>query len=233
MKTLRSTLWMQRALICLAVCALCLALPGACVKKHPDWQGFQGTPVHGAPAWQAEVRTSNIRSGAAQGAGKLFVEGRNLRYEENNNSPFGRLVLLARLDSGKAWLLNPANMACLESSFNPQHWVELAHIFESFPQLAVIRRTVKSEELLGAENLGDYKVNKLQRLLEENAFGETRTQMQTLWLAEEFCVPLRIETGETRQELVQISTGPLAATLFALPSTVKMVSGIDELVIKP
>jgi hypothetical protein len=208
----------------------CLALFHACaVDKPPDWLGFQGAPAQGLRAYTAEVRTSDIHGDAEPDTGALFVSHDKLRYEMQGSGPIEQLVLLARLDSGQAWLVNPSGNRCMEGSFAPQRWMDIGYLLGAFPQVARSRVLAHKEEVLGKETLDGYKSVKIRRTGREVLFGEERDFTEIFWLAEEFCIPLRHEHGTARSELTNIHEQTLADSLFTPPAECRKVSSFVDL----
>jgi len=219
----------QRALL-FTICLLaCLALLHACATEHPLWQGFQGTPAQGLRAYTAQLRMHDLRDGTELSTGMLFVAHGKLRYEMNGTGPLGRLILLARLDSGQAWLVNPANNSCLEGRFAPQRWMDIGYLLQAFPKIAHFEIISSNEELLGRERLSDYKTVKIRRAGRAVLFGEERDFTELFWLAEEFCIPLRHERDMVRFELMKIRENSVADSLFTLPAECRQVASFVEL----
>jgi len=218
----------QRALLCILRLFACFALLAACVPE-PPWQGFQGTPVHGLSSYAAELRTSDMRDGAELRSGMLFVAHGKLRYEMQGAGPLERMILLAGLDSGQAWLVNPANNSCLAGSFTPQRWMDIGYLLEAFPKVAHSRIVSSKEELLGKETLLGYKTGKIRRTGRAVLFGEEQDFTEFFWLAEEFCIPLRHEDGMLRSELTRIHKKTVDDSLFTLSAECRKVSSLADL----
>jgi hypothetical protein len=219
----------QRALLCILCLSACLALLYACAADQPTWQGFQGLPAHGVRAYAAQLRTNDIRDGTELSVGMLFVSHGKLRYEMQGSGPLERMILLARLDSGQAWLVNPSNNTCLEGRFAPQRWMDIGHLLRAFPKIAHPRIIASNEELLGREMIHGYKAGKIRRTGREVVFGEERDFTEFFWLAEEFCIPLRHEYNMIRTELTNIREQASADSLFTLPAECRKVSSFVEL----
>ena len=219
----------QRVLLFILCPSVCLVLVYACVTDKFIWQGFQGTPVHGLRTFTAELRTSDIRGGAEPGTGALFVSQGVLRYEMKGAGPLEHLILLARLDAGQAWLVNPSGNKCLEGSFAPRRWMDIGYLLGAFPKAMLPRIIAHNEELLGKETLFGYKVNKIRRTGKQVLFGEESDFTELFWLAEELCVPLRHENGSIRTELANIREQALAASLFTPPAECRKVSSFVQL----
>ena len=220
----------QRALPSVLLYLLaCLSLLHACATEHPVWQGFQGTPAQGLRAYTAQLRMHDLRDGTELSTGMLFVAHGKLRYEMNGTGPLGRLILLARLDSGQAWLVNPANNSCLEGSFAPRRWMDIGYLLEAFPKIAHFGIVASSEELLGRERLSDYKTVKIRRTGRAVLLGKEKDFTELFWLAEEFCIPLRHERDMVRTELTKIRENSTADSLFTLPDACRKVASFAEL----
>ena len=213
-------------ILCLLVC---LSLLYACATDHPVWQGFQGTPMQGLRAYTAQLRLNDLRDGTELGTGMLFVAHGKLRYEMNGSGPLDQMVLLAQLDSGYAWLINPANNRCLEGSFAPRRWMDIGYLLEAFPKITHFGIISSSEELLGREKLYDYKTVKVRRTGRVALFGEERDFSELFWLAEEFCIPMRHERDMIRAELTNIRVTASADSLFTLPAESRKVASFAEL----
>jgi hypothetical protein len=208
----------------------CLALFYACAADKPVWQGFQGAPVQGLHAYAAQVRTSDTRGGdTAPETGALFVAQGRLRYEMQGSGPLERLILLARLDTGQAWLVNPTGNRYMEGRFAPRRWTDIGYLLEAFPKVAHSRVLAHNEEVLGKETLDGYMTVKIRRTGREVLFGEERDFTELFWLAEEFCIPLRHENGMVRSELTQIREQALADSLFTLPAECRKVFSFADL----
>ena len=221
---------MKRRVLLFALCpAIGLLLFYACVIREHAWQGLPGMPVHGLHTYVAKLSTSDMRSGTTLGAGALFVAGDTLRYEMQGTGPLEHMVLLARLDSGQAQLVNPAGNKYLEGSFAPRRWVDIGYLLEAFPAVMSPRVLTSKEELLGREKFSGYKVSKIRRTGREVLFGEEREFTEFFWLAEESCIPLRHENGRIRSDLTEIRRQNLDDSLFALPSAYRKVSSLAEL----
>ena len=220
---------MKRHALLFTLClSACLALFYACAVDKPVWQGFQGTPA-AVRAYTAEVRTSDIHGDTAPGTGALFVAQNKLRYEIHGGGPLEHLILLARLDSGQAWLVNPVNNMCMEGSFAPQRWMHIGYLLAAFPRIAHSRLLAYTEEILGNEMLAGYKTVKIRRTGREVLFGEERDFSELFWLAEGFCIPLRHENGTVRSELTMIREQTLADSLFTLPAECRKVVSFADL----
>ena len=219
----------RRALFCVLGLLACLALFYACTTDK-GWQGFQGTPVHGLRSYVAELRTSDLRDGTELSTGAIFAARNTLRYEMRGTGPLEHMILIARLDSGQALLVNPANNACLEGTFTPRHWVDIDYLLEAFPKVAHPRVISSREELLGAERLHGYKVSKIRRTGKAVLFGEKRDFAEYFWLAEESCIPLRHENDMVRSELSNIREQALADSLFTFPAACRKLASFTELV---
>jgi hypothetical protein len=219
----------QRAPLFILCLSACVALIYACVTDKFVWQGFQGTPVHGLRAYTAELRTSDIRGGAESASGTLYLAQGALRYEMQGAGPLEHLILLARLDAGQAWLVNPSGGKCLEGSFAPRRWMDIGYLLGAFPKVMLPRIIAHSEELLGTETLLGYKVSKIRRTGREVLFGEERDFTELFWLAEEFCVPLRHENGLIRSDLTKIREQASADSLFTLPAGCRKASSFADL----
>ena len=207
----------------------CFVLLAACVPDHFVWHGFQGTPTHGVGSYAAELRTSDMRDGTALRTGRLFVARGKLRYEMQGAGPLEQMILLARLDEGRAWLVNPANNRCLEGNFAPQRWMDIGHLLRAFPKVMQARIISSKEELLGKEMLSGYRAGKIRRTGSHMLFGEEREFTEFFWLAEEFCIPLRHEDGMLRTELAQIHKKDIDDSLFTLPAECRKVSSFADL----
>lgn len=216
----------RRALLGILCLFACLAIY-ACTKR--SWQGFQGTPAHGLRSYTAELRRSEIGNGRELDISRLFVARDTLRYEMHDSGPFANMILLARLDSGQARLVNPVGNRCLEGHFTPQRWMDIAYLLKAFPKVAHPRIIAHKEEPLGTENLHGYKVSTIRRTGRESLFGETRDFTESFWLAEEFAIPLRHEDGTVRSELTNIREGALADSLFTPPAECRNVTSFTEL----
>ena len=208
----------------------CLVLFYACAKDKTGHQGFQGTPVHGLRSYTAELRTSDIRDNAELSTGALFVAHDALRYEMRGTEPLEHMILLARLDSGQALLVNPTGNACLEGNFIPRRWMDIGYLLEAFPKVAHPRIMASNEEALGTEKLHGYTVSKVRRTGTAVLFGEKRDFTEYFWLAEESCIPLRHENDMTRSELTNIREQPLADSLFTFPASCRKVGSFADLV---
>ena len=219
----------SRALLFILGLFACLALFYACAKDKTDWQGFQGSSVHGLRSYTAELRTSDLRDGTELSTGALFVAHDALRYEMRGSGPLEHLVLLARLDTGQALLVNPAGNACLEGNFTPRRWMDIGYLLEAFPKVAHPRIMASNEEALGTESLHGYKVSKIRRTGKAVLFGEKRDFTEYFWLAEESCIPLRHEDDMIRSELTQIREQPLAESLFTFPPACRKLASFAEL----
>jgi hypothetical protein len=219
----------RRALLFLLCLSACLALFYACAANKQAWQGFQGAPVQGLRTYVAELRASDLRDGTELSTGALFVAHDNLRYEMRGSGPLEHLILLARLDSGQARLINPAGNKYLEGSFMPQRWMDIGHLLEAFPKAAPPRILSSSEELLGRETISGYKVSKIRRTGREILFGEERDFTEFFWLTEESCIPLRHENDRIRSELAKIREQALDDSLFALPAGCRKVASFADL----
>ena len=221
---------MKRRVLLFTLClSACLALFYACAVDKPVWQGFQGAPAHGTRAYVAHMRTSDIRGDTEPGTGTLFVAQGRLRYEMQGSGPLEQLVLHARLDSGQAWLVNPAGKKCMEGSFTPQRWVDIGYLLGAFPRVAHPRILTHKEEVLGKDMLHGYKAVTIRRTGREVLFGEERDFTELFWLAEEFGIPLRHENGTVRSELTQIREQALDDSLFALPAECRKVASFTDL----
>ena len=219
----------QRTLLfILSICA-CFAMLDACGTDRTVWQGFQGTPTHGLHTYGAGLRTSDIRDGTELRTGILYISHGRLRYEMQGSGPLEHMILLARLDSGQAWLVNPAGNSYLEGSFAPQRWMDIEYLLAAFPKVTHPRIISANEELLGGEILNGYKVIKVRRTGRAILFGEEREFTEVFWLAEESCIPLRHENNTVRTDLTNIHKKTLEDTLFALPAECRKVSSIVEL----
>lgn len=219
----------SRALLFIFALFACLALFYACATDKADWQDFHGTPLHGLRSYAAELRTSDLRDGTESGAGALFVAHNALRYEIREAGSLEHMILLARLDSGQALLVNPANNACLEGNFTPQRWMDIGYLLEAFPKVAHPRIMVSSEERLGTERIHGYKVSKIRRTGKAVLFGEERDFTEYFWLAEESCIPLRHENDTVRSELTKIREQSLDASFVAFPAACRKVGSFAEL----
>jgi hypothetical protein len=207
----------------------CFVLLAACVPDHFVWQGFEGTPMCGAGSYAAELRVGDMRDGTALRTDRLFVVRGKLRYEMQGAGPLGQMILLARLEEGRAWLVNPANNGCLEGSFAPQRWMDIGHLLGAFPKVAHARIISNEEELLGKEMFSGYRVVKIRRTGRHMLFGEERDFTEFFWLAEEFCIPLLHEDGMVRTELAQIHKKDIDDSLFTLPAECRKVSSFVDL----
>jgi hypothetical protein len=218
----------RRALLFTLCLFVCLALFYACSVKT-DWQGFQGAPVHGLRTYVAELHTTDLHDGTELSTGSLFVAHDKLRYEMQGAGPLEHLILLVRLDSGQALLVNPAGNKYLEGSFTPRRWMDIGYLLEAFPKVAPPRILSSREEALGKEMLFGYKVSKIRRTGREVLFGEERDFTEFFWLTEASCIPLRHENGRVRSELTNIREQALDDSLFALPAACRKVSSFAEL----
>ena len=218
-----------RVLLFILCLCVCLVLPYACAREKSVWQGFQGAPDRGLPAYTAQLRTSDIHNGAELGTGTLFVAHGKLRYEMKGSGPLDQMLLIARLDSGQAWLINPSGTRCLEGGFAPQRWMTVEYLLEAFPKVSRPRIVAVNEETLGAETLSGHKVSKIRRTGRAAMFGEENSFTEFFWLAEESCIPLRHENDMTRTELANIHRQDLADSLFTLPAECRKVSSLVEL----
>ena len=219
----------QRAPLCIVCLFACFALFAACIPDKPVWQSFQGTPVHGLSAYAAVLRTSDMRDGTELRTDMLFVAHGKLRYEMKGSGPFEQMVLLAGLDSGQTWLVNPANNRCIEGHFAPQRWMDIGYLLETFPKVMRPRVISSKEELLGKEMLSGYKTGKIRRTGRAILFGEEKNFTEFFWLAEEFCIPLRHEDGMVRTELTNIHKKAIDDSLFTPPAACRKVSSLAEL----
>jgi len=206
-----------------------LALFYACATDKTGWQGFQGTPVHGLRTYAAELRTSDLRDGTALSTGALFVAHNTLRHEIKGSGQLEHMILFARLDSGQARIVNPANNACLDGSFTPRRWIDIGSLLAAFPKVAHPRIKASNEEQLGKESLQGYKVSKIRRTGKAVLFGEERDFTEYFWLAEESCIPLRHENDMVRSELTNIREQALPDSFFAFPAECRKVASFADL----
>jgi len=209
--------------------SICFALLAACVLDENIRQDIQGSPMHGWDSYTAELRAGDMRDGTVLRTGALFVAHGKLRYEMKGTEPLEYMVLLARLDAGQAWLVNPANNNCLEGSFTPQRWMDIGYLLAAFPKVMQPRIIASKEEVLGKEMLSGYKTGKIRRTGRHMLFGEEKDFTETLWLAEEFCIPLRHEDGIASTELTKIRKQAVDASLFTLPAACRKVASFAEL----
>jgi hypothetical protein len=212
--------------LCLSVC---LVLFYACAADKPIWQAFPGIPGFGLHTYAAELHSSDTRNGTKLNTGALFVARNAVRYEMQGTGPLEQMILLARLDSGQAWLVNPAGNKCLEGNFAPRRWADIGYLLEAFPKVMPPRIISSNEETLGKELLSGHKVSKIRRTGREVVFGEERDFTEFFWLAEESCIPLRHERGMVISEVTNIRQQALDASLFAFPSECRKVSSFAEL----
>jgi len=105
--------------------------------------------VHGFGSYTAELGTSDMHNGTVLRTGGLFVSHGKLRYEMKGEGPLEHMILLAKLDAGQAWLMNPANNACLEGSFTPQRWMDIEYLLTAFPKVMHPRIVSSNDEVLG------------------------------------------------------------------------------------
>ena len=219
----------RRAALFVLCLFVCLALFYACAADKPIWQGFPGMPVFGLRMYAAELHTRDIRDGTKLSTGALFVAHAALRYEMRGTGPLEQMILLARLDSGQAQLVNPAGNKYLEGSFAPRRWADIGYLLEAFPKVMPPRILSSKEELVGKEQLSGYKVNKIRRTGREVVFGEEREFTEFFWLAEESFIPLRHERGMVLSEVTNIRQKAFDDSLFALPAECRKVSSFAEL----
>ena len=139
------------------------------------------------------------------------------------------MILLAKLDSGQAQLVNPANNACIEGNFTPRDWIDIGYLLEAFPQVAHPRIIASSEELLGKEMLHGYQVNKFRRTGKAMLFGEEKNFTEYFWLAEESPITLRHENDMVRSELTKIREKTPVDSLVTFPAECRKVSSFAEL----
>jgi len=207
----------------------CFALLAACVQDEKGRKDLQGSPVHGWDSYAAELRAGDMRGGTELKTGELFVAHGTLRYEMKGPGPLERMILLARLDAGQAWLVNPANNSCLEGNFSPQRWMDISYLLAAFPRVMQPRIISSQEEALGKEILSGYKARKIRRTGRHMLFGEEKDFTEVFWLAEEFCIPLRHEDGTVRTELTQIRKQAVDDSLLTLPASCRKVASFAEL----
>jgi len=218
---------MKRRVALFILClSLCLALLYTCVAF---WRGFPGTPIFWSRMYVAELHTRDSRDGAKLGAGALFVSRDVLRYEMRGTGPLEQTILLARLDSGQARLVNPAGNKYIEGNFAPRRWVDIGYLLEAFPKVAPPRILSSNEEVLGKEQLSGYKVSKIRRTGREVMFGEEKDFTELFWLAEESPIPLRHERGMVISEMTNIRQQALDDSLFALPAGCRQVASFADL----
>ena len=201
-------------ILCLSVC---LALFYACATNF------------GSRMYVAELHTSDIRDGTKLGTGALFVARDVLRYEMQGTGPLGQMILLARLDSGQAQLVNPAGNKYIEGNFAPRRWVDIGYLLGAFPKVMPPRILSSNEELLGKEEISGYKVGKIRRTGREVMFGEEKDFTEFFWLAEESPIPLRHERGMIVSEMTNIRQKALDDSLFALPAGCRKVASFADL----
>ncbi|MDR2694854.1 MAG: hypothetical protein LBC79_00540 [Deltaproteobacteria bacterium] len=219
----------QRALLFILCLFACCVLIYACVTDKLIWQGFEGTPAHGLRSYAAELRVSDIRDGTESVSGTLYIAQGRLRYEMQGAGPFEHMILLARLDAGQAWLVNPSGSRCLEGSFTPRRWMDIGYLLGGFPKVMLPRIIAHNEELLGTETLLGYKVSKIRRTGRAVQFGEERDFTEFFWLAEELCIPLRHENGMIRSDLTKLREQASADSLFTPPAECRKVSSFADL----
>jgi len=207
----------------------CFALLAACVPDEMARKDIRGSPMHGWSNYAAELRSGDMRGGTELKTGALFVAHDKVRYEMKGSGPLEQMILLARLDAGQAWLVNPANNSCLEGSFTPQRWMDIGYLLAAFPHVMHPRIISSREEDLGKETLSGYKTDKFRRTGRHMLFGEERNFTEVFWLAEEFCIPLRHEDGTVRTELTNIRKQAVDDSLFTLPAACRKVASFVEL----
>jgi hypothetical protein len=219
----------KRALRLFALVLCPFLFSASCARVDAGRESFQGSPLHGMKNYAGEMRQSATRGGGSGPAAGIAVSGSRLRYELRGETPLERLVLLADLDSGRIRLLNPANGRYLESSFAPRRWIYLEYLMEFFPEVmrpAIVSRT---EETLGREELSGHSAKKIRVVSREALLGEERSVTRTFWVSESFCLPLRQEEGLMRREFTNITSAPLADSLFALPAGHEQAADFAEL----
>lgn len=180
---------------CLAA-AVCLWTVAACAGSVREYAGDM---------------VSLDAAGTVENSSRLFFSDGKVRVEVPAQEGMGPMVLILRPDRKVQWMIDEAARTWFEQPLDDTMPLTPA------ARMAVGESTVK-EEPLGEEKVNGYATRKKRVTVTSKVMGQTQATVSTVWMADEFDVPLRErgETGET-EEFRNIRVGAQPAALFEVP----------------
>lgn len=155
-------------------------------------------------------------AGKVENASRLFFSGGKARVEIPAQEDMGPMVIIVRPDRKVQWMLDVKARTYFEQPLDEKAIADMSR--GGGPVMPMGEHAVK-EEPLGSEKVNGYATRKKRVTVTSKIMGHAQSTVSTVWMADEFDVPLRErgETGET-EEFRNIVVGAQPAALFEVPT---------------
>lgn len=154
-------------------------------------------------------------AGKVESTSRLFFSGGNMRVEIPAQDDMGPMVVIVRPDRKVQWMIDVKAKTYFEQPLDEKAMADMAR--GAGPAMPMGEHAVK-EEPLGSEKVNGYDTRKKRVTSTSKVMGKTYTTVSTVWMADEFDVPLRERDDQGgAEEFRNIVVGAQPAALFEVP----------------
>ncbi|BFR47775.1 DUF4412 domain-containing protein [Nitratidesulfovibrio sp. HK-II] len=154
-------------------------------------------------------------AGKVESTSRLFFSGGNVRVEIPAQEDMGPMVIIVRPDRKVQWMIDVKAKTYFEQQLDEK---TIADMSRGGGAAMPMGEHVVKEEPLGSEKVNGYDTRKKRVTSTSKVMGKTYTSVSTVWMADEFDVPLRERDEQGgAEEFRNIVVGAQPAALFEVP----------------
>jgi hypothetical protein len=154
-------------------------------------------------------------AGKVESTSRLFFSGGNVRVEIPAQEDMGPMVIIVRPDRKVQWMIDVKAKTYFEQQLDEKTIADMS--WGGGAAMPMGEHVVK-EEPLGSEKVNGYDTRKKRVTSTSKVMGKTYTTVSTVWMADEFDVPLRERDEQGgAEEFRNIVVGAQPAALFEVP----------------
>lgn len=154
-------------------------------------------------------------AGKVESTSRLFFSGGNVRVEIPAQEDMGPMVIIVRPDRKVQWMIDVKAKTYFEQQLDEK---TIADMSRGGGAAMPMGEHVVKEEPLGSEKVNGYDTRKKRVTSTSKVMGKTYTTVSTVWMADEFDVPLRERDEQGgAEEFRNIVVGAQPAALFEVP----------------
>lgn len=154
-------------------------------------------------------------AGKVENASRLFFSGGKARVEIPAQEDMGPMVIIVRPDRKVQWMIDVKAKTYFEQQLDEK---TIADMSRGGGAAMPMGEHVVKEEPLGSEKVNGYDTRKKRVTSTSKVMGKTYTTVSTVWMADEFDVPLRERDEQGgAEEFRNIVVGAQPAALFEVP----------------
>ena len=152
-------------------------------------------------------------AGKVESTSRLFFSGGNVRVEIPAQEDMGPMVIIVRPDRKVQWMIDVKAKTYFEQQLDEKTIADMS--WGGGAAMPMGEHVVK-EEPLGSEKVNGYDTRKKRVTSTSKVMGKTYTTVSTVWMADEFDVPLRERDEQGgAEEFRNIVVGAQPAALYA------------------